>query len=131
MLGILINKINLIINHFLHKNMENYSDYDKQQQILVVAVMLSISIDNRTEDDIIDDLQSKYPDIADLILVRTYQKDRLKFNLDNSNRVVTYFNGNIEVSGDQYLNKFFMNDVFLSEEIKIEIDKYNQKAAQP
>ena len=111
--------------------MENYSDYDKQQQILVVAVMLSISIDNRTEDDIIDDLQSKYPDIADLILVRTYQKDRLKFNLDNSNRVVTYFNGNIEVSGDQYLNKFFMNDVFLSEEIKIEIDKYNQKAAQP
>jgi hypothetical protein len=92
--------------------METYTDYDTEKQIIFAAAQLGISFENRSTKDIYADIENKCPKVANLILERTNERDKVRaYILKNPERIVKNSSGDIEIGNDPFLNKFFSNDI--------------------
>ncbi len=102
--------------------METYTDYDTEKQIIFAAAQLGISVENRSTKAIYTDIENKCPKVADLILEKTNEKDKVKAYIsEHPERIVKNSSGQIEIGSDPFLNKFVLNDIEIYAGIQEEI----------
>jgi hypothetical protein len=106
--------------------MESYTDYDTEKQIIFAAVGLGISFENKSTNNIFTEIENKCPKVADLILEKTNEKDKVKAYISqNPERIVKNSNGDIEIGNDLFLNKFVLNDIAIYADIQNAIKNFS------
>lgn len=103
---------------------KDLTDYDTEQQIKNAATSLGIYISNKKIDDIFAELEEKCSAVTEIILEKTFEKDKLADYIGKHKATITKDEyGRIIVGFDPVLNSFVANDCHLYQLILEAINK--------
>ena len=95
---------------------ENYTDYDLENAIRQIAARLQIagcsSNSGKPLDELFSEIENRCPDAAEILLERTFEKDKLKDYIANS-PPFPIVNGDIVGDGDPTFEEHWKNLVEL------------------
>ena len=109
--------------------MENYTDYDVHESIQALAASLGISITGQNDCVLIDQIDDRCREAADILREKVFSKDiisdYLKRNPYSSTR-----EGLIIVDGDSKLTEFWEKQVILASGLKAAVRKCNSESPE-